>query len=494
MGDEPSIQGDPQIQAQPQAEATPSTTPVPEVEPTQPSASNDQVSPSPEATQMPSPSADLSETNTQAQNQEISPRPNGSLEPQVSVNTEPAQQETENKPQESELPQSNTDPVQQNVSNQESNLSPSNPSPSSSPSIPSLAYPFYGSFSVSFAFGAQPDSEEIKKKYESWRLVGHNGIDFGLPEGTDVLACDEGTVIQAGDNGDFGISVTIQHSWGTSLYAHLKEVIVSVNQQVKKSEKIGTSGNTGFVTAAHLHFAIQPTNSDTNNGYLGFIDPTPYLTETITKPESQPPQQEQSPPPQAEPTQPPQEQQQTPPPVEQQAPEPPQPPDLSVPEPLQYPQSPLPTEALAKEGVSPPNPPVEETPPPPISYDIPNFNSGNQSQAETKPTQEQEKETPVSDPALGEQQAGAMFDARLKEHWKQYQPRGNQVKQETRQKHLDKIMAFAQEKRSVSNQDIRDLLHVSQTTATRYLAQLASSAMLKMEKKGNRTFYSWGLS
>jgi len=28
----------------------------------------------------------------------------------------------------------------------------------------------------------------------------------------------------------------------------------------------------------HLHFAIKPNNPDKNNGYLGFIDPAPYIS------------------------------------------------------------------------------------------------------------------------------------------------------------------------------------------------------------------------
>lgn len=77
-----------------------------------------------------------------------------------------------------------------------------------------LRIPFSENFPVSFAFGAIPDSEEIKRKYRQWRMVGHNGIDYDLPEGTSVLVTAAGTVIQSGDNGGFGISVTIQHLWG----------------------------------------------------------------------------------------------------------------------------------------------------------------------------------------------------------------------------------------------------------------------------------------
>src|SRR3990172_10750910 len=155
--------------------------------------------------------------------------------------------------------------------------------------IPPLHYPYYGSYPIIFDFGAVSSDENIKKKYEQWGIVGHNGIDFGLPEGTEVLACDEGTVTQVGDNGDFGISITIKHSWGTSIYCHLQSFGVLVNDHVTKAQVIGLSGQTGFVTGPHLHFGIQPNIPNTNNGYLGYINPNPYLSETSGRPQPEKP-------------------------------------------------------------------------------------------------------------------------------------------------------------------------------------------------------------
>ena len=146
--------------------------------------------------------------------------------------------------------------------------------------IPSLHYPYYMSYPVTFDFGAQPTDDDMKKKYDAWGIVGHNGLDFGLPEGTEVLACDEGVITQVGDNGDFGISITIKHSWGTSIYCHLQSFGVLVNDHVTKAQVIGLSDHTGYAIGPHLHFGIQPNNPDANNGYLGYINPTPYLSET----------------------------------------------------------------------------------------------------------------------------------------------------------------------------------------------------------------------
>lgn len=145
-----------------------------------------------------------------------------------------------------------------------------------------LVLPFKAKFSISFPFGFMPKDENIRKKYRELGLLGHNGIDFALPEGTQVLAAYSGKVIQSGIQTDLGIAVTIEHRWGQSLYAHLFNVKVSVGQKVKRGELIGLSGKTGFVKGAHLHFGIKPKNPNDKNGYLGFIDPSKYFPKEKT--------------------------------------------------------------------------------------------------------------------------------------------------------------------------------------------------------------------
>jgi murein DD-endopeptidase MepM/ murein hydrolase activator NlpD len=54
--------------------------------------------------------------------------------------------------------------------------------------------------------------------------------------------------------------VRIVHEDGTmAVYAHLQEdgVLVRPGQRVRTGQRIGTSGNTGFTTAPHLHIALQ---------------------------------------------------------------------------------------------------------------------------------------------------------------------------------------------------------------------------------------------
>lgn len=137
----------------------------------------------------------------------------------------------------------------------------------------SLPKPFKGNFKVTFGFGAVSDNDEIKKKFSQWGIIGHHGIDFGLPEGTVVYAVDAGKVIQSGENEEWGISVTLKHLWGQSFYAHLKQAKVSVGDKIKIRAVIGLSGKTGTAYGEHLHFGIKLKDADLNNGYLGFSDP-----------------------------------------------------------------------------------------------------------------------------------------------------------------------------------------------------------------------------
>lgn len=141
--------------------------------------------------------------------------------------------------------------------------------------------PFRGHFPVTFGFGATPNDKIIEQKFIEWGILGHHGIDYGLPEGTEVLSCDKGKVILSGINNDFGISVILKHTWGRSLYAHLKETKVMLGDSVRSGEIIGLSGKTGAAFGAHLHFGIKLNNSDSTNGYLGFVDPSVYFSNKL---------------------------------------------------------------------------------------------------------------------------------------------------------------------------------------------------------------------
>lgn len=91
----------------------------------------------------------------------------------------------------------------------------------------------------------------------------HDGLDFGLPHGTQLFSSADGVVVGTGNTDlaprceSWGKWIAVEHPFGlTTLYAHLSLVKVRVGQTVKRGDLIGYSGNTGFSTGPHLHFGV----------------------------------------------------------------------------------------------------------------------------------------------------------------------------------------------------------------------------------------------
>ncbi len=97
---------------------------------------------------------------------------------------------------------------------------------------------------------------------------GHNGIDFGIPDGTKIVSTVSG-VVEATGNTDqyrgcysYGKWVLIKHGNGlSSLYAHLSVISVSSGEAVSSGGLIGFSGRTGYATGPHLHFTVYASDA-----------------------------------------------------------------------------------------------------------------------------------------------------------------------------------------------------------------------------------------
>jgi murein DD-endopeptidase MepM/ murein hydrolase activator NlpD len=102
-------------------------------------------------------------------------------------------------------------------------------------------------------------------------------VDIALPDGTPVYAAREGTVINARHDYFRGATapvmldqanvVEILHSDGTiAIYAHLHwdSIRVRIGAHVARGEYIADSGNTGFTSGPHLHFAVIRNAGTTN--------------------------------------------------------------------------------------------------------------------------------------------------------------------------------------------------------------------------------------
>lgn len=86
----------------------------------------------------------------------------------------------------------------------------------------------------------------------------HNGIDLYAPEGTNVYAMFNGTVVEAGNNWAMGNFVRIEHGSGIiSMYGHLSSISVSTGQSVNQYDLIGKSGSTGAnVNSDYLYLSL----------------------------------------------------------------------------------------------------------------------------------------------------------------------------------------------------------------------------------------------
>ncbi len=88
----------------------------------------------------------------------------------------------------------------------------------------------------------------------------HPGIDVAVPVGSLVRGAGGGTVLQVGDDREYGRFVLVQHPNGyQSMYGHLSRVIVTQGARLRAGEVLGRSGNTGRSSAPHLHFEIRHT-------------------------------------------------------------------------------------------------------------------------------------------------------------------------------------------------------------------------------------------
>ncbi len=126
--------------------------------------------------------------------------------------------------------------------------------------LPSFAWPVAGKVID------EDDGRPCPARYE--------GIDILVPEGTDVRASLEGTVIYAGDGvASFGNLILIRHDGGwVTVYGNIADIYVNRGDEVEAGDVIAKSGKTGFVTRPELHFEIRKGQMAWNPArYLGLL-------------------------------------------------------------------------------------------------------------------------------------------------------------------------------------------------------------------------------
>ena len=134
-----------------------------------------------------------------------------------------------------------------------------------------------------------PTDDRVSSSDYGWRQrpckscsSDHKGIDFVPGRGEPVYAAMDGIVSRVENGGGFGQHIYIEHianfndtefqNWQT-VYAHMEIGTTPENLRVgsivKAGEIIGTVGNTGTSTGAHLHFELLVEGEN--------VDPEKYL-------------------------------------------------------------------------------------------------------------------------------------------------------------------------------------------------------------------------
>jgi murein DD-endopeptidase MepM/ murein hydrolase activator NlpD len=119
------------------------------------------------------------------------------------------------------------------------------------------------------------DGARITSKFSNGRvhpILGytraHKGVDFGVPQGTPIMAAGSGVVAEAGwNNGGYGNYVRIRHDTTYSTaYAHMSKIAPGITRgaRVQQGQIIGYVGMTGLATGPHLHYEVLVNNSQVN--------------------------------------------------------------------------------------------------------------------------------------------------------------------------------------------------------------------------------------
>jgi murein DD-endopeptidase MepM/ murein hydrolase activator NlpD len=98
---------------------------------------------------------------------------------------------------------------------------------------------------------------KYKKLGKMWSKGYHTGVDFAVPQGTEVIAVADGKIENANWGKSYGTQAVQKVAGGWVIYAHLSKLDVKAGDVVKAGQKIGSSGNTGNSSGPHLHFEMR---------------------------------------------------------------------------------------------------------------------------------------------------------------------------------------------------------------------------------------------
>lgn len=130
--------------------------------------------------------------------------------------------------------------------------------------------PFDGDYPITQAFGVP------HPRYTALGLAGHNGVDFGVPDGTPVLAPSSGEAIEVSyDPAGFGYYVKLRTPDGEDwLLAHLHPwMLPRPGTWCPEGSLVGYSNNSGLSTGPHLHLGYRAEWWRRGWPYNGYVEP-----------------------------------------------------------------------------------------------------------------------------------------------------------------------------------------------------------------------------
>jgi murein DD-endopeptidase MepM/ murein hydrolase activator NlpD len=118
------------------------------------------------------------------------------------------------------------------------------------------------------------DGARITSKFSKARahpILGftraHKGVDFGVPQGTPIMAAGSGVVVEAGVHNGYGNYVRIRHNpQYSTAYAHMSRFARGIKRgaRISQGQVIGYVGMTGLATGPHLHYEVLVNNTQVN--------------------------------------------------------------------------------------------------------------------------------------------------------------------------------------------------------------------------------------
>ncbi len=137
----------------------------------------------------------------------------------------------------------------------------------------SFSYPLASMRTSGFSFGRFLDFGKS--------LVQHFGVDLKAPSRTKIYSINDGKVVATLSLANYGNTVIVDHGMDIfSLYLHLAEFSVKEGDMVKRGQMVGYSGDTGYVTAPHLHFSVRVGKSRVDP--IAFIKTSQQMEDNLT--------------------------------------------------------------------------------------------------------------------------------------------------------------------------------------------------------------------